>query len=1581
MGLIMFKKVLLLLLVFLLLVAGASAVKFVINDDHASLSLAATEDHEVAFSNVVAENPDSYSATMSADDSGGATASQDSNVDGADFIFTASAGISPDGDSSYTYTETYGGSSSSSQEGHAGQGSSSVEQETTSVAVAGASVSGANDSEGNTATESNAFVLGVNHVEMTANTDNSATATQDGLFVGLSADTLGIAEAKSGAISTTGSVVGGGLMVYNGTATAGKKTTNATQDVFMVSGLGSAFAASDDQKGNTAFQSVSFVGGILDASQSANTDHSASASQSGTFAGLVASTTGLAHSKDGDLSTTNAGVFTGLMAFDDTATASKKTTTASQDVAMAGLAGSANALSIDHSGNVTSQSSGFALGGMDVTQQANTSASAHATQSGTITAALGGTSGLAVSDGEVSWTDADIVLGSMTFDNYATADGHTYAGQDVGVPFALYGEASATSFNGVNLTSEKASLVLGTMDVTQQANTSASAHATQSGTITAALGGTSGLALSDGEVSATDADIVLGTMTFDNNATADGHTIAGQAVDMAALYGNASAVSDDGKGNVTVEGSGIVLGSMSTSQLANTTGSANAVQSGDMSALYGFTWGNATSGDEQSWTKADILVGTMTFDNNATADGHTTAGQAVDMSALYGNASAGSDDAKGNVTVEGSGIVLGSMSTSQLANTTGSAHAVQSGDMSALYGFTWGNATSGDEQSWTKADILVGTMTFDNNATADGHTTAGQAVDMAALYGNASAGSDDAKGNVTVEGSGIILGNLTTSQLANTTGSAHAVQSGDMSALYGFTWGNATSGDEQSWTKADILVGTMTFDNNATADGHTTAGQAVDMSALYGNASAGSDDAKGNVTVEGSGIILGNLTTSQLANTTGSAHAVQSGDMSALYGFTWGNATSGDEQSWTKADILVGTMTFDNNATADGHTSAGQTVQVPFAVAANASAGSDDGMGKVVQEGVGVILSTLSVSQQFNTSGSAHGVQSGTMTGVGGNTWGSATDGSNTSWTKADVIVGVMNFTNTADAGATTSASQSVQVPLALLGNASAGSSDDTDTAEVGAGYLVGISVDVNQQANTSASAHANQSGSMFAGYGFTWGNATSPSDNEQSWSNGNVLIGTMTFENNATAGSSTEAGQSLVLIGLNGSAISGSTEGTNSAEVGTEIIGGDLTGLLGIDLNTINLDDLLGLVGQVVSNVGGGYLDVNQQANTSSSAHASQSGTLISLGDGRTWSTATSGPDEKSWTATNVTSGIITLNSNTAEAGASTLAKQDVYILGLSASSSAGSMDGTSRTEVGTEISNGTLNLDTLVTIIEDPSAILDVIGDILSGDIGSGIIDMEQQANTSSSAHANQSGTVTTFADGRIWGEAQSGDVNRSWTEAGVSSNGIPAWITVNSNSVTAGPKTSAAQNLEIAAPGGLLLNIPGGTGYAQSGSVNEVNGNYAIVGAGFTNARLNVGTLKVNQTTETDSLPGYAKANQTAQIGSSVNIPILGWTATSFVNTSWTLAQAGNNLGVNASIGTTGSGGSVNIRTETAGAIGGVSQSYVSEQKTRLSGSTSSIAYANNTLGSDVSLVRTGATTNGYAWAESVLRKVSL
>jgi len=301
------------------------------------------------------------------------------------------------------------------------------------------------------------------------------------------------------------------------------------------------------------------------------------------------------------------------------------------------------------------------------------------------------------------------------------------------------------------------------------------------------------------------------------------------------------------------------------------------------------------------------------------------------------------------------------------------------------------------------------------------------------------------------------------------------------------------------------------------------------------------------------------------------------------------------------------------------------------------------------------------------------------------------------------------------------------------------------------------------------------------------------------------------------------------------------------------------------LDLNELDLEDLgslAGIVGQIIGNVGGGYIDMDQSADTGGSAHASQSGMVIALGDGHTWAEAKSGEEERSWTGANVTTGAIILSSNNAASGASTSADQSGFVLGLYGNSTAGSTDGTNTTEVGAEISGGTLSLESIGELIQDPSN----IGSFLTSGFGSGLIGITQNADTSSSAHAGQNGIVVAVAEGRTWGNASAGS-DQSRTFANVTA----GLITLASNNAEAGTSTSADQSLVIV----------GSKGSAWAESSDGMN--YAKVGSGFNNT----GTLAMYQETETTA------SAHAYQIG-TVTSP--GTT----LGDVWTRAEAGNTSG---------------------------------------------------------------------------------
>jgi hypothetical protein len=1276
--------------------------------------------------------------------------------------------------------------------------------------------------------------------------------------------------------------------------------------------------------------------------QNASFGAGAEATQSGTTGGVIGHTWGNATSADGDDSWTYSHVGAGVITLDNnTLHAGDTSSTAEQDVNLVGLAGD-SAVGSTEGLKYATVGTGLIGGYLDVAQGTDTGSSAEATQSGTIGAVIGHTWGNATAaDGDESWTYSHVGAGVVTLDSNTVHAGDTSstADQDVNVA-GLAGDAAVGSAEGLKNATVGAELIGGYLDMAQGTDTGSSAAATQNGTVGAALGQTWGYAAAaDGDDSWTSAHVLTGLITLNSNTVhaGDSSSTADQDVNIAGLVGDATTGSSSGPKSGTV-GSKFVGGYLDMVQGTDTGFSAAATQSGTVGAALGHTWGYATAADgDDSWTSADVLAGLITLDTNTVHAGDTssTADQDVNVAGLAGDSAVGSTEGLKYATA-GAGFTGGYLDMFQGTDTGSSAAATQSGTVGAVLGQTWGNATAADgDESWTYSNVGVGVIALDSNTAHAGDTSssADQDANVAGLAGDAAVGSTEGLKYATV-GAGLIGGSLDVAQGTDTSASAHAVQDGGMSAALGSTWGEAATGAEKSWTTADVVVGTMSFDNNAYAGASTLAGQTLDILGLAGNATAGSADGT-NVTTEGAGIILGTLDVTQQADTDGSAHATQSGTLIAGLGNTWGEATSGDERSWTNGTLLIGTMTFDNTAYAGGSTTAGQTLNM-LGLAGNVSAGSTDGTNST-REGAGFMLGYLAMTQQVNTSASAHATQNGTLIAGLGNTWGEAASGSERAWTNGSVFFGIITLDdNTLTAGAGTSADQSLSI-FGLNGSASSGSTDGTNTAEVGAeiigGNLSGLDVDslinlignptlenvtaliggtdgigggylaMDQQADTSASTHAAQSGTLAAlGDGRTWAEATSGTD-ERSWTTANVTTGVIFMNSNtAAAGAGTSASdQSLSIFGLNGNASSGSTDGTNSAGVGAEISGGNLSslninGLINL-IGNPTLENVTALIGGT-EGIGGGYLDMDQQADTGASAHATQSGTVVAFADGRTWGEATTGTDDRSWTVANVTTGIIMLNSNTAAAGAGTSASdQNVFVAGLNGSASAGSTDATNSAGVGARFDGSgsptSLNMEGLVNLIGNPSPtnLTAWIGGL--GDVGAGYLSMDQQTDTSASAHAIQSdsmalgilpGGVNVYnANGSTWGEASSVE-NRSWTHAEVSSTSLisPGVITVDSNRVYAGDDgTNASQDVGIAG----LLGLPAVSGSAAVGSTESTKS--AVVGANFTS-----GSLTLNQ--QTDTGPG-ADASQDGTVSGLLGTGHTWGNATSGDgDQSWTYAD---------------------------------------------------------------------------------------
>jgi hypothetical protein len=528
----------------LLLVGGASAITFVINDGDASLALSATPNKGVAITLVVAEEPASYSATVTADDRSGAAVTQESNIEDADYIFSSSAAISPDGDSSYTLSETREGSTHTSQTAQANQGgSASASQQTASIAAFGSSVVNATDSHGNTVFESDKFLIGMVDENLSASTEDCVSADLSGTAVSVAADTHGVARSADGDISGTGAHLLAGLMTFNNAADATGTATTASQDV-LIAGLlgGSAGTGSLDQNGNLAFQGTGFSGGILTTDQAADTLHSANAVQIGSFIGAGAMTTGFTEAADGDISSSNAGVLAGVMSFDNGAAARDYTAATSQDVLLAGLNGSAQIGSRDNWGKSASESSEISYGSLDVTQSADTSASASADQTGVmVVLGYGETSSSAMYKCKNSWTSSNVTNGTIIFDADAESGVGTSAEQTLASVLGSMGSTEAGSSDGTNYAYVGSGFKNGGFIVPmyQEAETTATnVKALQAGTITSS-GTTLGDAWTRSEAGNTSGRLVYieedartkvtpGTVTLVviSNASAD-NTIAG----------------------------------------------------------------------------------------------------------------------------------------------------------------------------------------------------------------------------------------------------------------------------------------------------------------------------------------------------------------------------------------------------------------------------------------------------------------------------------------------------------------------------------------------------------------------------------------------------------------------------------------------------------------------------------------------------------------------------------------------------------------------------------------------------------------------------------------------------------------------------------------------------------------------------------------------------------------------------------------------------------------------------------------------------------------------------------------------
>jgi len=1191
---------------------------------------------------------------QSAVTSNSAAATQDGSFCGLHAVTRGSA-LAVDGQRSNTRSGVFLGATTFSNAATASGDSTTASQDVTIAGLVGSAQAGASDDRGNFAMQSASFVGGVLNTNQTADTFSSANAAQTGDFVGLGATVNGFARSTEGDISLTHSGVVTGGMTFDNAAKAQDINTTASQKVMIAGLLGKAGADAFDQNGNIATQDVVFGAGVLNADQTADTFESAHSVQSGTFAGAGALTAGFAIAQDGDVSHTTAGVIVGGMTFENAATATRRTASASQDVAMAGLTGSAQAGARDDRGNFAMQSAEFAGGILSTEQTADTFSSANAGQTGEFVGVQADTTGFARSrDGDVSFTGSEVTVGGMTFENAATATRRTAsASQDVTMAGVLGSAQAGARDDRGNFALQTVEFAGGILSTEQTADTFSSANAAQDGFFAGLHADTTGFARSrDGDVSFTRSEVTVGGMTFENAATATRRTAsASQDVAMAAALGYARAGSDDGT-NTTEVGAEVILGTLDVDQRANTTASAHAGQSGTVITLGdGRTWSEATSGDERSWTSAQVTTGLILLDsNNAAAGASTSAEQSVFVFGTNGRAASGSRDSI-NSTEVGAEITGGSLdldaiigliwdpsnirefldslldgesemgsgiiAMDQETDTSGSAHASQSGRVMAFAdGRTWGNATSGDNHSWTDASVSSGFLTVDENRVTAGTSTSGvQDVRILGGSGDAWIGSTDGT-NYTEVGAGFTSGSMAESWLlvplgfysqeTHTGSSASATQSGLISAISGTgnTWGNAVSGDTHSWTNASVVSGTLNVDENTMTAGTSTSGvQDVRILGNSGDAWAGSSDGT-NYAEVGAGFTNGRLTMTQLTNTTASAYATQSGLISAISGTgnTWGNAVSGDTHSWTNASVSRGLLTVgENTVTAGGSTSGVQDVYISaLGGSGDAWVGSTDGTNNAsVRAGFtsGSMAESYILgvpqgyfSQGTNTGSSAYATQSGALSvshgGGTGHTWGEATSGANRSWASANVTSGMLTIgENTMTAGTTTSGVQNLRItgPLntAARGEAWVGSTDGTNYAEVGAGFTSGSMAEsysglgvpqgyFSQTTNTEASAIANQTGRIRSfdttlGGAWTWNEAGNESGRQvyvetKARSQG---VGTTITVTNAGAYSSDAIAQALESKSRTGGASITYTFANNlipPAKVGTPNSGGTTT-------------------------------------------------------------------------------------------------------------------------------------------------------------------------------------------------------------------------------------------------------------------------------------------------------------------------------------------------------------------------------------------------------------------------------------
>jgi len=290
------RGILVLAVCVLLLVPGAAAVTIVLNDGPASLSLAATPDGSVAVAVIAASQPSGYSATLSARDTGGVAAGQESTVTGAREILAVTAAFNPQGESAVTQARVGHGNLTTTQLAATGPGVW-ASQSTRATGAYLATTSTATDTRGHTASQGlvvrgdsffdDSLGDGTLEVDQYAGTGQSAVAMQQGTGEGLAVETRGLAmhpSADPGAPGTTSSTHGLvqiGSMTFENHALAAASIPGVSQSVTITGVNGSAEAAGRDGAHYAMVLSNFTQEGSLTMDQVADTRASAYAYQNG----------------------------------------------------------------------------------------------------------------------------------------------------------------------------------------------------------------------------------------------------------------------------------------------------------------------------------------------------------------------------------------------------------------------------------------------------------------------------------------------------------------------------------------------------------------------------------------------------------------------------------------------------------------------------------------------------------------------------------------------------------------------------------------------------------------------------------------------------------------------------------------------------------------------------------------------------------------------------------------------------------------------------------------------------------------------------------------------------------------------------------------------------------------------------------------------------------------------------------------------------------------------------------------------------------------------------------------------------